>query len=99
MVKHKENKVKTGYRLSKDLIEKVKTLANNHNLTYDDVLKLALSSYDDQTIEKKKEKEMLSMLIDPQSNKKIEDLAKKYNVNTTRVVEIVLTQFFEKNIL
>lgn len=99
MTKQKDNKIKVGYRLSKSLIEKLKTLASNHNMTYDDVLKLALSSYNDETIEKKKEKEMLCLRIDSNSNKKIEEIAKRYNVNTTAAVESILLQFFEKNIL
>lgn len=91
--------IKTGFRLDADLVEKIKSTTKSHNLTISELLNLALNSYQAQEIKKKKNKEMISVIIAEDTNNAILEIAAKQNVNVSAAAADIFNQFFSKNLI
>ena len=93
-------KVKTAYKLDYDLLQRLKDICKNRNVSINELLTLAANCYDcSETIKTRQNKQQVSICIDDSIIKKIEDIAKQQNVKIIEVVTDIFKQFLQKNLL
>lgn len=93
-------KIKTAYRLDYNLLQRLKEICSNRNVSINELLTLAINCYDcSKTIKTKQNKQQISICVDDSIINKIEDLAKQQKVKTIDVVEDIFKQFLSKNLL
>lgn len=93
-------KVKTAYKLDYDLLQRLKEICKNRNISINELLTLAVNCYDNnKTIQTKQNKQQISICVEDSIINKIEQIAKRQNIKIIDVVTDIFKQFLSKNLL